>query len=998
MKQKKHDSSDVSGLRKKAEKRLKARMPSVDTMSDSAIQQLVHELQVHQIELEMQNDELRGAQAELEESRTKYSDLYDFSPVGYVSMDKKGLIREANLTVTDLLGIKREQLIDKPFTAYVEKKDIDLFLKYLRKTFKEKTRQTLEVVLKSKSDKTFNAMLESIIAVDSKGNMTCRTSIIDITERIRNEAALRESEKKYRYLFENMLNGFAYCKIVVDEKNRPVDFIYLEINNMFEKYTGLSREDVIEKKATEVVPVIRDSKPDLINLYGKIALKGGQERFSFYFEPFDKWYSVNAYSPEKGYFIAVFDDITEQKRVENALSSSAKINRIFANLSKSLLSEKKTENISDLVLESAKLLTESKYGFVGHIDPGTGYLVSSTMTKDVWDECKVENKDIIFEKFCGLWGWVLDNREPVLVNSVHEDPHSAGTPRGHIPIKRLLSVPAIINGKLVGQIALANKESEYKENDLELVKRLANIYSIAFSRHEAEGLLKASEDKYRRLFEGANDAIYIIDSESRQILDVNENAVKNLGYTRDELLEMTIDELYLPESSKSNENIFKILKDEGKISFEKVHRRKDGSAFPVEIRSRVVEYGNRKVYQSIVRDISDRKYLEESRLKLRNLESLGTLAGGIAHDFNNILMVIFGNIQLARMYVSTEDKIYQNLTAAEKASLTAKALARQLITFSKGDAPVRNLVSLSDVLESSLSIIPGGSSIVPEVNIDKDLWPVYIDEEQIRQVFENLIKNAMKAMQGGGVITIKAENTVIKKTGEVNLDAGRYILISIKDEGVGISDKNLERIFDPYFSTEGMGTQKGLGLGLSISHSIIASHDGLISVRSKEGVGSNFYVYIPAGEKEEQKKAGKPPEKKVVKKDNAARSGKVRILLMDDDESIRHVASDILREVGYDVDISNNGNEAISKYKKALRSKSPFDMVILDLTVKYGMGGKETMVKLREVDPDVRAIISSGYSDEPVIKDFSKYGFKGVLVKPYKLSELEQTLNSVMSE
>ena len=692
----------------------------------------------------------------------------------------------------------------------------------------------------------------------------------------------------------------------------------------------------------------------------------------------------------------VLSDITEQKRVEDALSSAAKVNRIFANLSKSLLSEMNTENIADLTLEYAKLLTGSQYGFVGYIDPDTGSLVSSTMTRDVWDECKVDNKDIIFEKFCGLWGWVLDNKKPVIVNSVKDDPRSTGTPLGHIPIKRFLSVPAIIDGQLVGQIAMANKESEYKENDLELTKRLANIYSIAFRRQRAEDLLKQKEDKYRRLFEGANDAIYIIDSESRQILDVNENAEKNLGYSRDELLEMTIDDIYSPMAAKRNEALIKTLKAKGKMSFENVHRRKDGSEFPVEVSSRVIEYGNRQAFQSIVRDISERKSLEESRLKLRNLESLGTLAGGIAHDFNNILMAIFGNLQLARMHVSTEDKIYQNLTAAEKASLTAKALARQLITFSKGDAPVRALVSISGVLESSLAIIQSGSSVSYDINIDKDLWPVNIDEEQIKQVFENLIKNAIKAMPDGGVITIKAENTVTKKTGEINLNEGRYVLVSVKDEGIGISDENLERIFDPYFTTKGMGTQKGLGLGLSITNSIIASHDGLITVRSKEGVGSTFYVYIPACKKEEQKKVEKPSTKKVVKKDKVSRSGNFRILLMDDDESIRHVASDILREVGYNVDISNDGNEALNKYKDAMRSKRPFDIVILDLTVKYGMGGKETMDKLKKIDPDVRAIISSGYSDEPAIKDFKKYGFKGVLVKPYRVSELEATLNSVM--
>jgi PAS domain S-box-containing protein len=941
--------------------------------------------------------------------------------------------------------------------------------------------------------------------------------------RKRADELIRESEEKYRMLFDNMLNGFIFCKIVVDRKNRPVDYIYIEANEAFEKFTGLKRKDVIGKRVTEVIPGIKEAKPDLIALFGKLALKGGEEKFRLYFEPFGKWYSVNAYSPARGYFAVVFEDITEQKKneeflikskaefesifnsisdavvftdmerrimmtnpafghifgyefddlsgkttsiiyadpddfneqgrkrfnvrakitrpvyemnyrrkdgsvfvgetlgtqvkddkgkvlgflgvirditnrklTEKSLSWESSINKTFAELGRALMAEESVKEVSVRILDDAKRLTGSKYGYVGYIDPKTGNLVTATMTGDIWDECKVKNKDIIFEKFCGLWGWVLDNKKPLMTNDVKGDKRSSGTPRGHIPIKRFLSIPSIVEDELVGQIALANKEEDYSERDIETVQRLANLYAITIQRARKRDAIIESETQFRTLFEHASDALFLIDMDGN-FVDVNNRACEILGYSRKELLNLSVPDIDPVYPKDKLEEFMQNLEENKPVTIEAVHKRKDGTTFPVEIRTGLISIHGKNHLLSLSRDISERKRMEDTLLKVRNLESLGTLAGGIAHDFNNIMMAIFGNIQLAKMKITPGDAIYFNLAESEKSILAAKSLARQLLTFSKGGSPIRKIVSISRTLENSLAIIPRGSSVYSDINIDKDLWTVNIDEEQMSQVFENIIKNSVEALPNGGAIDIKAKNTVIKKAGELNLDAGKYVLVSIKDKGSGISDENLDRIFDPYFTTKGMGTHKGLGLGLSIAHSIINSHDGLITVRSKEAVGSTFYIYIPVGEKEGKKKVKKPLGKKATKKEKISQTEKVRILLMDDDDSIRNIASDILREVGYQVETSSDGNEAFGKYKDAMKSKRPFDMVILDLTVKYGLGGKETLDKLVKIDPHVKAIISSGFSDDPVMVEFGKYGFKGVLVKPYRVSELEETLNSVMS-
>lgn len=421
---------------------------------------------------------------------------------------------------------------------------------------------------------------------------------------------------------------------------------------------------------------------------------------------------------------------------------------------------------------------------------------------------------------------------------------------------------------------------------------------------------------------------------------------------------------------------------------------KDETRIPVEgSMSPIMANGKLSGILILARDLTERKKMEEELLKIQKFESIGALAGGIAHDYNNILAVIMGNISLAQTYLDTDDRVFQLLTEAEKASEVAKKLTTRLLTFSKGGSPVRKVVHIAPILMGAVDFTLSGSNVKSDFSIPNDLRLIEVDESQIGQAIYNIVVNAMEAMPGGGTINVRAENARISPENNPAPNETNYLKISIKDHGTGIPEEILGKISDPYFSTKDMGTQKGIGLGLSISQSIIKRHGGYIDIESKVGTGTTFFIYLPATGKKISRKV---PVKKPLKESHI--SGEGRILVMDDEEMIRDLAGQMLGRLGYDVALSGDGAEAIDIYTEAMKSERPFDLVVLDLTIRGGIGGKETISKLIEIDPGIKAIVSSGYSDSSVMSDYKSYGFKGSIAKPYKLEELDNILFEVLKE
>jgi len=384
------------------------------------------------------------------------------------------------------------------------------------------------------------------------------------------------------------------------------------------------------------------------------------------------------------------------------------------------------------------------------------------------------------------------------------------------------------------------------------------------------------------------------------------------------------------------------------------------------------------------RDISEKKRMEKEILKAQKLESLGVLAGGIAHDFNNLLTAITGNISLGQANSNQSEMSIQRFEAAIKAAKRAQDLTHQLLTFSKGGAPVKSPSSISQLLRDCASFALRGSSVRCEWRVPENLWSVEMDEGQISQVVNNLVINALEAMPRGGSVLIRAKNVSVVEDPRLPLKEGKYVRVSVADHGEGISPGTMPKIFDPYFTTKETGT----GLGLATSYSIIKKHGGLLAVKSKVGVGTMFYFFLPAADTKSL-----PRQATLIE----PLKGQGRVLIMDDEEMIREVAGEIVRQLGYDVSLAKDGMEAVEIYKSALREGRRFDAVILDLTVAGGMGGTETLVKLSKIDPDVKAIVSSGYSGDSIMSDYGAHGFQAVLPKPYNPKQLSQVLARVTS-
>lgn len=403
------------------------------------------------------------------------------------------------------------------------------------------------------------------------------------------------------------------------------------------------------------------------------------------------------------------------------------------------------------------------------------------------------------------------------------------------------------------------------------------------------------------------------------------------------------------------------------------------------------------------RDVTARRQLQEERLRADKLESIGKLAGGIAHDFNNLLVGILGNLSLARDEGTAPAEQRELLEAAELATLRARDLARQLLTFASGGAPIKVTSAIHTLIADTARLALSGSNVRADLAFDDEFWPAEVDETQFAQAITHLLRNARQAMPDGGVVRIRGENfdhTVNSleqpgkdldhggaERGTVDLEPGRYLRITIEDDGPGITPDALPRIFDPYFTTR----EGASGLGLAIAYSIITRHGGRIAARSQPGRGATFQILIPAAEQSEAEPATAPPE-------TAAPVGKTRILIMDDDQMVRQVASRMLQWLGYDVATAEDGAQAIERYREAERSGNPFHLVIMDLTIPGGMGGEEAIRELRRFAPDIRAIVSSGYFNDPIMANYRDYGFDGVIAKPYQLDSLRQTLELVLDE
>jgi len=520
------------------------------------------------------------------------------------------------------------------------------------------------------------------------------------------------------------------------------------------------------------------------------------------------------------------------------------------------------------------------------------------------------------------------------------------------------------------------------------IRRGTVTFIISICRDNTERV-KAEEEQqiFKSLVENSTDLIGIATLDGR-VFYLNEAGQKLAGLVGlEEVRRTRIRDFVLEKHMDPLQKMLAYLSENGTWKGEaRIRNFRTRTTIPIEMHGFVIKdnkTGQPIALATICRDITERKKLEEEMGRADKLNSIGILAGGIAHDFNNLLTAIFGNITLAKMHANRQSEVYARLEESEKATQRARDLTHQLLTFSRGGGPVKNTISVQEMVKESANFVLRGSNVKCEFRFPADLWPVEADEGQVSQVLNNLIINAAHAMQDGGTVQVHCGNVSIARD-DLSLRKGNYLSISIMDHGLGIPRENLSKIFDPYFTTK----QKGSGLGLSTTYSIVKNHGGHITVESETGIGTTFQVYLPASVR--GKLLPRSEEEDVVK-------GKGKILVMDDEETVRDVARNMLECLGYSVTVAKDGTEAIAIYRMAMVSGEPFDSILMDLTIPGGMGGMEAVKKISEIDSNVKAIVCSGYSNDTIMANYRTFGFCGVIPKPYSLKQLSGTISDVLS-
>ncbi len=509
-------------------------------------------------------------------------------------------------------------------------------------------------------------------------------------------------------------------------------------------------------------------------------------------------------------------------------------------------------------------------------------------------------------------------------------------------------------------------------------------------RVRVEDRLRESETRYRTLAEAARDIILIVNQSGRMTY-ANPEAVIVSGYSSEEILQMNLDLIFSETSigTLMQKAVFGELDHCGQRFSISQLTTKTHEQIPVELSVSPVELKeNSKSILIIGRDISWRKKMEADLIRIEKLESLGIMAGGIAHDFNNILMAITGNASLAKIYISESHKAHGLLASIEKAAMGASQLTRQFITFSKGGGPVTELTVIADLIRETAIFCLRGANVQCLFDIRTPDVQLEVDKGQLSQAIHNLVINARDAMPKGGAVTLRmAFADVLPNQPRFHMRPGNYLLIQVVDEGEGILPENLNRIFDPYFSTKTRGLEKGTGLGLTATYSIISKHGGYLFVESTYGKGATANIYLPCSELLQ----------KITRRFEQTPESKKRILIMEDDDFVRNTTTEMLEALGYTAEPVDCGSSAVSLFKKRKEEGRPFDAVLLDLIIPGDLGGKEVLAELKTIYPDVKAIVSSGYAADPVMVDCRQYGFNKAIAKPYTLSALKEMLNDMLS-
>ncbi len=887
---------------------------------------------------------LKEVQQQLQESEEKYRALFEHNLAGVGIADENSNILEANPALCAMMDINIHELHNLHVSDfYYNPADRTRILYKIRK---QGFVENYELPLKRRNGEIFWVSASSI-PIRYGNKQAYLTTQLDITSRKTMEMELKESRERYR-VFSEMTSDFVYGVYFAPDGSVShiwaSDAIHRISGYPASHFSSLDAWIAIihpdDKASSEKqIEQLMAGESSVIE-YRIFARDGGIRWLRDYARPV-----VDEKTSKVVEVLGAIQDITPQKLAMEALSESEERFRTLF------------ESAQDIIF------IKDKDGRYTQINPVVEQLIGIPPDKFIG-----RTDDEIFGD--GMDAQAIQSDKTVLQGQIFEGEERTEV-NGHTYFMHIIKVPLRnSNGDITGIYGIARDITERK--------RVADT-------------LNTERERLAVTLRSIADGVIATDQTGHVML-INGIAERLTGWKQQEALGKEFFEVFSVTdeiTGQSCQHLIQQVIDQTDTEFHRnsILRARDGTETIVACSAAPIKDKHDHIFGHIFvfRDITNQRKYEAELQKASKLESIGLLAGGIAHDFNNILTVILSSVSLSKMIVEDNAELLEILSDMEKATLRAQDLTQQLLTFSKGGAPVKQTISVATVLRESTQFSLRGSQTTCQFVIPNDLWPVDADKGQLSQVINNLIINADQAMPEGGTIDVQARNLIIREPLKFPIPPGKYIQISIRDHGIGILQEHLPKIYDPYFTTK----QSGSGLGLTTSYSIIQKHGGYIDVESQVGKGTTFHIYLPAS------------SSALVETDTpkaSLNSGHGTILLMDDEQVVRKSAGRILSRLGYDVLFAEDGKEALRIYKQALKEHSSIDLVILDLTVPGGVGGKETLQKLKQIDPDVRAIVSSGYSNDPVMSHYQDFGFHGMVQKPYRIDELATIIKDVLKD
>ncbi len=766
----------------------------------------------------------------------------------------------------------------------------------------------------------------------------------DITHRRQMEQSLRESEEKFAKAFQSSPDAVLIA--------RRKDGRLLEVNEGLARIAGCRREEILGQSIQDLH--LWTDPRGYTDITEAIGAQGGIRNHELTFRTQSGALRNGLLAGEvleireETCLLVSIRDITEQKRAEKALRSSEERYREFF-----------TKAPFGIFLSTAD-------GRFVDVNPALAAMLGYDSPREAIDEISNIGEQLFV---------VPTQREAIMAAAL-------GTKGFHIA--------EVHYRRRSGEHWLANLHMRAISGQGQETQLFEGFVEEITDRRRAELALKAEKERLRVTLHSIGDAVITTDRAGLITL-MNPVAEALTGWSEKEAVSRPLSQVFDIVNERTHEaceNPVTTVLSSGRVVALANHTKlisRDGSEYVIADSGAPIMDADRNIIGVVLvfRDVTSERRMQDELRKTEKLKSLGVLAGGIAHDFNNFLAGIVGNLSLAKLDLPPGNPIHTRMDEMEKAALRAKNLTLQLLTFAKGGEPDKRTLYLGDLVRESASFALRGTSIRCRFDIPTDLHTAEVDEGQITQVIHNLMINANQAMPEGGEVSVSGENVTLAADNHLTLPSGAYLRLTVQDAGTGIPPEHLRKVFDPYFTTK----QKGSGLGLAVAHSIIEKHAGKLSIYSEMGIGTTIQIYLPAA----RGKADAPP----AVTDEIHR-GAGRILVMDDEAFIRTLAEDMLTTLGYTVTTARDGEDAVLRYRKALEKGAPYDAVILDLTIPGGMGGQETISHLRTLDPAVKAIVSSGYSNDPVIANHTCYGFQAAVKKPYLLHEISKALHQLL--